>query len=53
MAIFSRKDENDWTKKVMDYEVECVRPRGRPVKTWSEVVEKGCWRNNTGTEGVS
>ena len=35
-----RKDENDWAKKCMDYEVEGVRPRGRPKKTWSEVIEK-------------
>jgi len=27
----------------MDYEVEGVRPIGRPKKTWSEVVEKDCW----------
>jgi len=26
-----------------DYKVETVRPRGRPRKTWSEVVEKDCW----------
>jgi len=26
----------------MDFEVEGVRPRGRPNKTWSEVIEKGC-----------
>jgi len=25
-----RKDENDWVKKCIDYEVEGVRPRGRP-----------------------
>jgi len=24
----------------MDYEVQGVRPRGRPKKTWSEVTEK-------------
>jgi len=24
----------------MDYEVEGVRPRGSPKKTWSEVIEK-------------
>jgi len=24
----------------MDYEVEGVRPRGGPKKTWSEVIEK-------------
>jgi len=37
-----RKDENDWVKKCMDYEVERVRPRGRQKKTWSEVIEKDC-----------
>jgi len=26
----------------MDFEVEGVRPRGRPKKTWSEVIEKDC-----------
>jgi len=29
-------------KKCMDYEVEGVRPRGRPKKTWSEVIGKDC-----------
>jgi len=28
--------------KCMDFEVEVVRPRGRPRKTWSEVTEKDC-----------
>ena len=26
----------------MEYEVEGVRPRGRPKKTWREIVEKDC-----------
>jgi len=26
----------------MDYEVEGVRPRGRPKKTWSDIIEKDC-----------
>jgi len=26
----------------MDYEVDVVRPRGRPKTTWSEVQEKDC-----------
>jgi len=26
----------------MDFEVEGVRPRGRPKKTWSGVKEKDC-----------
>ena len=29
-------------KKCMNYEVEGVRPRGRPKKIWSEVVEEDC-----------
>jgi len=26
--------------KCIDFEVKGVRPRGRPKKTWSEVIEK-------------
>ena len=26
----------------MDFEMERVRSRGRPKKTWSEVIEKDC-----------
>jgi len=29
-------------KKCMEYEVEGVRPRDRPKKTWREIVEKDC-----------
>ena len=35
-----RKEDNDWVKKYMEYEVEGARPRGRPKKTWREIVEK-------------
>jgi len=35
-----RKDENDWVKLCMDYEVEGVTPRGRSKKSWSEVKKK-------------
>jgi len=34
-----RKEDNDWVKKCMDYEVEGSRPRGRPKRTWTEVVQ--------------
>jgi len=34
------KKDNDWVKKCMEYEVEGARPRGRPKKTWIEIVEK-------------
>ena len=29
-------------KKCMEYEMEGARPRGRPKKTWTEIVEKDC-----------
>jgi len=37
-----QKDDNDWMKKCMEYEVEGARPRGRPKKTLREIVEKDC-----------
>jgi len=33
---------NDWVKKCMEYEVEGSRSRGRPKRTWREVVENDC-----------
>jgi len=33
-----RKEDDDWVKKCMEYEVEGSRPRGRPKRTWKEVV---------------
>jgi len=38
-----RKEDNDWVKKCMEYEVEGSRPRGRPKRTWREVAEKDCY----------
>jgi len=37
-----RKDDDDWVKKCMEYEVEGPRPRGRPKRTWREVVREDC-----------
>jgi len=37
-----QKEDNDWVKKCMEYEVEGARTRGRPKKTWTEIVEKDC-----------
>ena len=37
-----RKDDDDWVKKCMEHEVEGPRPRGRPKKTWKEVVRDDC-----------
>jgi len=31
-----------WVKKSMEHEVEGSRPRGRPKKTWEEVVREDC-----------
>jgi len=35
------KEDNDWVKKCMEYEVE-VPEQGRPKRTWREVVQKDC-----------
>jgi len=35
-----QKEDNDWVKKCMEYEVEGARPRGKPTKTWREIVSK-------------
>jgi len=35
-----RKEEDDWVKKCIQYEVE--GPRGRPKRTRREVVREGC-----------
>jgi len=37
-----RKDDDDWVKKCMDYEVEGPTPRGRLKRTWKEVVREDC-----------
>ena len=34
------EDDDDWVKKCMEYEVEGPRPRGRPKRTWREVVRE-------------
>jgi len=37
-----RKDDDNWVKKCMEYEVDVPRPRGRPKRTWREVVREDC-----------
>ena len=44
-----RKDDDDWVKKCMEHEVEGSRPRGRPKRTWKEVVREDC-QASIGTE---
>jgi len=34
-----QKHFDDWVKKCKEYEVEGPRPRGRPKRTWREVVK--------------
>ena len=35
-----QKEDNDWVKKCIQYEAEDSRPRGRPKRIWTEVVQK-------------
>ena len=35
-------DDDDWAKKCTEYETEDSIPRGRPRRSWREVVEKDC-----------
>jgi len=37
-------------KKCMEYEVEGPRPRGRPKRTWREVVKEDCQARKLITE---
>jgi len=37
-----QKGDSDCVKKCMQYEVEGASPRGRPMKTWTKVVQKDC-----------
>ena len=41
-----RKEDTDWVKKCIEYEVEGSRPRGRSKRTWKEVVQKDCQARN-------
>jgi len=41
-----RKEDTDWVKKCMQYRVEGTRPRGRPKRTWREVLQKDCQARN-------
>jgi len=37
-----QKEDNDWVKKCMEYEVKGARPTGTPKGTWRGVVQKDC-----------
>ena len=45
-----QKEDTDWVKKCMEYEVEGSRPIGRPKRTWKEVVQKDCQARNLNKE---
>jgi len=44
------RKEDDWVKKCMEYEVECPRQRGRPKRTWREVVREDCLARKLSTQ---
>jgi len=37
-----QKEDNDWVNTCMEYKEEGPGIRGRPKRTWREVVEKDC-----------
>ena len=40
--LLTVQDDNNWVKKCKEYEVVGSRPRGRPKRTWLEVVQGDC-----------
>ena len=49
-GIVLRKEDTDWVKKCMEYEMEGSRPRGRPKRIWREVVQNDCQARNLNGE---
>jgi len=49
MGMCCKKDD-DRVKKCMEYEVEGPKPRGRPKRTWREVVKEDCQARKLNTE---
>jgi len=45
-----RKDDSDWMKKCVEYEVEGSRPRDRQTTTWREVVQMDSQARNLGRQ---
>jgi len=41
-----QKEDSDWVKKCMEYEVEDARQRGRLKRTWREVVQNSVMHLN-------
>ena len=42
VCVCSLVQQYTWVKKCMEYDVEGPRPRGRPKRTWREVVREDC-----------
>jgi len=45
-----RKEDTDSVQKCMEYTAEGSRPRGKPKRTWKEVVQKDCQARNLNKE---
>jgi len=45
-----RKEDTDWMKKCIEYEVDGSRPRDRPKRTWRDVVHKDSQARNLNRE---
>jgi len=45
-----QKEDTDWVKKCMEYELEGSRPRGRAKRTWRGVVQIDCQARNLNRE---
>jgi len=45
-----QKEDTDWVKKCIEYEVEGSRPRARPKSMWREVMQKDCQARNLNRE---
>jgi len=48
--VFQKEDDDNWVKKCVEYEVQGPRRRGRPKRTWREVVKKDCQARKLSTE---
>ena len=48
--ITLQKEDTDWVKKCIEYEVEGSRPRGRLKGTWREDLQKDCKARNLNRE---
>ena len=44
------KEDTYWVKKCTEYEAQGSRARGRPKRTWREVVQKDCQARNLNRE---